>query len=330
MKKAVAYLIPFIEQEKARRPEPGDAEGHQRHHRHGDRQGRRPRHRQEHRRRRAPVQQLRGHRPRRHGAGAEDPRRGEGARGRHHRAVGPHHALARRDGELRRRDAAPGPDDPAAHRRGDDLARAHRRQGRQALRRAGRLGQGRLALRPGGRRAAERRAAPGLLAKVEADYDSLRQRHGAKTDRRLLSLEQARERRTPIDWSGYRAAAPAPAAPAGPRRLDDHPVAGLVAARARAARLPAGRAAPLHRLAALLQHLGAQGHLPGDPQQPDERTGRPQALRGRAGDARPHRRRALAARQRRRSASSRPTRSATTSRSMPTSPARPRSRCCAT
>ena len=44
--------------------------------RHGDRQGRRPRHRQEHRRCRAAVQQLRGHRPRRHGAGAEDPRRG--------------------------------------------------------------------------------------------------------------------------------------------------------------------------------------------------------------------------------------------------------------
>ena len=33
------------------------------------RQGRRPRHRQEHRRRRARLQQLRGHRPRRHGAG---------------------------------------------------------------------------------------------------------------------------------------------------------------------------------------------------------------------------------------------------------------------
>ncbi len=37
------------------------------------RQGRRPRHRQEHRRRRAPMQQLRGDRPRRHGAGGEDP-----------------------------------------------------------------------------------------------------------------------------------------------------------------------------------------------------------------------------------------------------------------
>ena len=44
---------------------------------HGDRQGGRPRHRQEHRRRRAAVQQLRGHRPRRDGAGGEDPRRGD-------------------------------------------------------------------------------------------------------------------------------------------------------------------------------------------------------------------------------------------------------------
>ncbi len=43
-------------------------------HRDGHRQGRRARHRQEHRRRRAPVQQLRGHRPRRHGAVREDPR----------------------------------------------------------------------------------------------------------------------------------------------------------------------------------------------------------------------------------------------------------------
>ncbi len=40
----------------------------------GDGQGRRARHRQEHRRRRSPMQQLRGHRSRRHGSGAEDPR----------------------------------------------------------------------------------------------------------------------------------------------------------------------------------------------------------------------------------------------------------------
>ena len=77
MKKAVAYLIPFIEQEKLDNPEYATAEGHQRHDRDGDGQGRRPRHRQEHRRRRPAVQQLRGHRPRRDGAGPEDPRHGQ-------------------------------------------------------------------------------------------------------------------------------------------------------------------------------------------------------------------------------------------------------------
>ena len=68
MKRAVAYLEPFMEDEKAggdRRAGQGRAR---------DRQGRRARHRQEHRRRRARLQQLRGHRPRRDGAGGRDPR----------------------------------------------------------------------------------------------------------------------------------------------------------------------------------------------------------------------------------------------------------------
>jgi 5-methyltetrahydrofolate--homocysteine methyltransferase len=43
-----------------------------------------------------------------------------------------------------------------------------------------------------------------LLDDVQADYDSLRARHAAKSDRPLLSLEQARERATPLDWSTYR------------------------------------------------------------------------------------------------------------------------------
>ncbi len=64
MKKAVAYLIPFIEAEKTDQA----AQPHQGQDRDGHGQGRRPRHRQEHRRRRAPVQQLRGHRPRGDGA----------------------------------------------------------------------------------------------------------------------------------------------------------------------------------------------------------------------------------------------------------------------
>ena len=91
----------------------------------GDRQGRRARHRQEHRRRRSPVQQLRGDRPRRHGAGGENPRDGETREGRHHRPVGPHHAVARRDVLRRRRDGARGLRMPAAHRRRHDEPRAH-------------------------------------------------------------------------------------------------------------------------------------------------------------------------------------------------------------
>ncbi|GAB3450771.1 methionine synthase [Phycicoccus ginsengisoli] len=45
---------------------------------------------------------------------------------------------------------------------------------------------------------------PKLMAQVAADYDSLRARHAAKTtERPLVSIEQAREHRTPVDWSGY-------------------------------------------------------------------------------------------------------------------------------
>ena len=77
MKRAVAYLEPFMEAEKARRP----AARRRRRARvaAGHRQGRRPRHRQEHRRRRARLQQLRGDRPRRDGAGRQDPAGGDRA-----------------------------------------------------------------------------------------------------------------------------------------------------------------------------------------------------------------------------------------------------------
>ena len=76
MKKAVAYLIPFIEAEK----QPGDAERSNGKVVMATVEGRRPRHRQEHRRRRPAVQQLRRRRPRRHGARAEDPGRRQGRR----------------------------------------------------------------------------------------------------------------------------------------------------------------------------------------------------------------------------------------------------------
>jgi 5-methyltetrahydrofolate--homocysteine methyltransferase len=48
-----------------------------------------------------------------------------------------------------------------------------------------------------------------LLADTEADYESLRKRHAAKNDRPMLSIEDARANRTPIDWSSYTPPAPA-------------------------------------------------------------------------------------------------------------------------
>ncbi|VXB91814.1 homocysteine-N5-methyltetrahydrofolate transmethylase, B12-dependent [Aeromicrobium sp. 9AM] len=45
---------------------------------------------------------------------------------------------------------------------------------------------------------------PKLLADTEADYQSLRERHAARQDTRtLLPIEAARSKATPIDWSGY-------------------------------------------------------------------------------------------------------------------------------
>ena len=66
---------------REQRPRPGEGRA-----RHGE--GRRARHRQEHRRRRARLQQLRGDRPRRDGAGRQDPRHG-GRRGRATRSASP-------------------------------------------------------------------------------------------------------------------------------------------------------------------------------------------------------------------------------------------------
>ena len=48
-----------------------------------------------------------------------------------------------------------------------------------------------------------------LMAKVAADFDALRTRHAAKHDRPRISLEQARANATPIDWSGFEPVAPA-------------------------------------------------------------------------------------------------------------------------
>ncbi len=49
---------------------------------------------------------------------------------------------------------------------------------------------------------------PKLLADVKKDYDSLRERHAAKHDRPMITLQQARDNRTPITWDGYEPPAP--------------------------------------------------------------------------------------------------------------------------
>jgi 5-methyltetrahydrofolate--homocysteine methyltransferase len=97
------------------------------------RQRRCPRHRQEHRRRRAPVQQLRGHRSRRHGALAGHPGDGTRETGRHYRSVGTDHAVARRDVSCRFGDGTRRLRRAASHRRGDHEPRAYRSQDQPEL-----------------------------------------------------------------------------------------------------------------------------------------------------------------------------------------------------
>ncbi|MBD3914478.1 methionine synthase [Nocardioides hwasunensis] len=47
-----------------------------------------------------------------------------------------------------------------------------------------------------------------LMADVQADFDSLRTRHAAKNDRPMTTLEQARANATPVDWTDYQPPAP--------------------------------------------------------------------------------------------------------------------------
>ncbi|GCD89059.1 methionine synthase [Nocardioides sp. LS1] len=63
-----------------------------------------------------------------------------------------------------------------------------------------------------------------LMADVQEDYDALRARHAAKHDRPMVSIEQARANRTPVEWDGY--APPAPRAP-GTHVLTDYDLAEL-------------------------------------------------------------------------------------------------------
>jgi 5-methyltetrahydrofolate--homocysteine methyltransferase len=66
---------------------------------------------------------------------------------------------------------------------------------------------------------------PALLEATAADYASLRERHAQKNERPMLTLEKARANRTPIEWDGY--TPPVPALGAVVRDFQDYDLAEL-------------------------------------------------------------------------------------------------------
>ncbi|OPX08837.1 methionine synthase [Mycobacterium sp. AT1] len=66
---------------------------------------------------------------------------------------------------------------------------------------------------------------PALLEATEKDYAALRERHAQKSERKMLTLEKARANRTPIEWEGY--TPPVPAQGTGVREFLDYDFAEL-------------------------------------------------------------------------------------------------------
>ncbi len=69
------------------------------------------------------------------------------------------------------------------------------------------------------------RQRPALLEATEKDYASLRERHAQKNERPMLTLAKARANRTPIEWAGY--TPPVPAQGVGVREFQDYDLAEL-------------------------------------------------------------------------------------------------------
>lgn len=66
---------------------------------------------------------------------------------------------------------------------------------------------------------------PALLEQTEKDYASLRERHAQKNERPMVPLEKARANRTPIEWEGY--TPPVPVQGLGVREFLDYDLAEL-------------------------------------------------------------------------------------------------------
>ena len=66
---------------------------------------------------------------------------------------------------------------------------------------------------------------PALLEATETEYAALRERHAQKNERPMLTLQKARANRTPIEWDGY--TPPVPAQGVGVREFEDYDLAEL-------------------------------------------------------------------------------------------------------
>ncbi len=104
----------------------------------------------------------------------------------------------------------------------------------------------------------------GFVQSVRAEYAEVRSRRAAKDEaKNLVRIEQARANPTRVDWSSF--APPVPVHP-GVQVFED---------------IPIQRHRPFHRLDLLLPRLAAQGPLPADPGRPGEGRGGAQAVRRR-------------------------------------------------
>ena len=172
----------------------------------------------------------------------------DGARGgrRHDRPQRPHHAVARGDGPGRAADGARELQAAAAHRRRHHQQGAHGRQDRAGVlrrrsctcwTRRARWGSWAASRTPS--------SASSSTGRTASSRTSCARRTSSKNaEKPLLTLEQARARRTPLDWSAY-----------------VPPVPSFTGARTLGAG-PAGRDRAAHRLEPLLRGLGAARHVP--------------------------------------------------------------------
>ena len=136
---------------------------------------------------------------------------------------------------------------------------AHRGQDRATAFRPGDLGEGRIPLGTGRRRAARRQATARAARRHREDYASLRARHAEKNERPMLTLGK-----------------PAPTGRRSTGRATRRcPRRAWACA---SFRLRPRRTAGVHRLAAVLQRLGDEGPLPRHPQQPGRRRSRRRKL----------------------------------------------------